>query len=307
MINLAANDSSALRGLLRKINPPLDFVKVALERDLETQLVSARSLRPVLLHGCGDFWRVGMPELPNLERLQNWIATSQTPYVSVHLDIQPEDLVHSTPGAALERIAENVQALRQATGLEVLLENVAHYAWSERPRFVSDPKWIKAAIEVSDSGLLLDIAHARVSAQQRGECAEDYVAALPLSAVREIHTSAPRMEADGLRDRHLGMEQPDFDWIEWVLTQTQNVQTITLEYGGIPDVGHTRSGQQIRIPRNDSSVLLENLAKLDTLRKRLSGKLRQAPRLPQGWHIDQRRPVAREEELSLASIRAMGY
>jgi uncharacterized protein len=307
MINLAANDSSALRGLLRKINPPLDFVKVALERDLETQLSSARSLRPVLLHGCGDFWRVGMPTLPNFERLKSWVATSQTPYLSVHLDIQPEDLTHLTPGAALERVADNVHALRQATGLEVLLENVAHYAWSERPRFVSDPKWIEAALEVSEAGFLLDIAHARVSAQQRGECAETHIAALPLHAVREIHTSAPRMEQDGLRDRHLGMEQPDFDWIEWVLTQTPQVQTITLEYGGIPDTGHTRSGQQIRIPRNDPSVLLENLAKLDTLRKRLAGKLRQAPRLPQGWHIDQRRPAAREEELSLASIRAMGY
>jgi hypothetical protein len=92
-----------------------------------------------------------------------------------------------------------------------------------------------------------------------------------------------------------------------VVSQTPAVQTITLEYGGIPDLGHTRSGQQIRIPRNDPSVLLENLAKLDTLRKRLAGKLHQAPRLPLGWHIDQRRPVVREEELSLASIRAMGY
>jgi uncharacterized protein len=307
MINLAANDSSALRSLLRKINPPLDFVKIALERDLESQLSSARSLRPVLLHGCGDFWRVGMPTFPNIERLQSWIEQSQTPYISVHLDIQPEDLAHPTPGAALERVAENVEALRQATGLEVLLENVAHYAWSERPRFVSDPKWIKAALEVSEAGFLLDIAHARVSAQQRGEHAEDYLADLPLKLVREIHSSAPRMEADGLRDRHLGMEQADFDWLEWVLSQTPAVQTLTLEYGGIPDVGHTRSGQPIRIPRNDPSVLLENLAKLDTLRKRLAGKLRQAPRLPLGWHIDQRRPPSREEEISLASIRAMGY
>jgi uncharacterized protein len=307
MINLAANDSSALRSLLRKINPPLDFVKVALERDLETQLSSARSLRPVLLHGCGDFWRVGMEQLPNFKRLNAWVAQSQTPYLSVHLDLQPEDLPHPTPGAALERIAENVEALRQATGLEVLLENVAHYGWSERSRFVTDPKWIEAALEISGAGFLLDIAHARVSAQQRGECAEEYMAALPLHSVREIHTSAPRMEQDGLRDRHLGMEQTDFDWLEWVLPQTPNLKTITLEYGGIPDVGHTRSGQQIRIPRNDSSVLLENLAKLDTLRKRLAGRLHQAPRLPQGWHIDQRRPPSREEELSLASIRAMGY
>ena len=69
MISLAANDSSALRSLLRKINPPLDYLKVALERDMDTQLISARNLRPVLLHGCGDYWRIGMSQLPNFDRL----------------------------------------------------------------------------------------------------------------------------------------------------------------------------------------------------------------------------------------------
>ena len=307
MISLSANDSSALRSLLRKINPPVDYVKVALEREMDTQLISARSLRPVLLHGCGDHWRIGMSDLPNLERLKNWISTSNTPYLSVHLDLQPEDMPNLTPGAALERLSENIEMLRQATGLEVALENVAHYAWSERPSFISDPHWITAAIEMTEAPLLLDIAHARVSAAHRGENAEKYMDALPLESILEIHTSAPRLELDGLRDRHLSMQQCEFDWLEWVLVRATKTKTITLEYAGIPDIGHTRDGREIRIPRNDSGLLLENLAKLDTLRKRLAGKLREAPRLPQGWHLDQRRAPKREEELSLSSIRAMGY
>ena len=307
MIALSANDSSALRSLLRKINPPLDYVKVALERNIDTQLQSARSLRPVLLHGCGDHWRVGMAQAPDLERLKNWVTTSNTPYLSVHLDFQPEDLSHLTPGAALTRVSENIEMLRQATGLEVALENVAHYTWSERPLFVSDPAWITAALEISQAPLLLDIAHARVSAAHRGENPEKYLAQLPLESILEIHSSAPRLEAEGLRDRHLAMQQVEFDWLEWVLGRASKTQTITLEYGGIPDIGHSQNGAEIRIPRNDPSLLLENLAKLDTLRKRLAGRLRQAPRLPQGWHLDQRRMPPREEELSLGSIRAMGY
>ncbi len=307
MIALSANDSSALRSLLRKINPPLNYVKVALEKDLDLQLESARALRPVLLHGCGDHWRIAMSQLPNLERLQRWIATSNTPYLSLHLDIQPEDMAHLTPGAALERIAENVAQLADSTGLPILLENVAQYAWSERPKFVTDPHWITAALEISGANLLLDITHARVSAYHRNEDAESYLAALPLERTIEIHTSAPRMESEGLRDRHLPMQQTEFDWLEWAITRTPALQTITLEYGGIPDIGHTREGREIRIPRNDPSALLENLAKLDTLRKRLAGKLREAPKLPQGWHIDQRRAPTREEELSIGSIQAMGY
>ncbi len=306
MIALAANDSSALRSLLRKINPPLDYVKVALEREMDTQLESARTLRPVLLHGCGDHWRIGMEQMPKLERLKNWIKTSNTPYLSVHLDIQPEDIANLTPGAALERISINIEHLREATGLEIALENVAQYAWSERPSFITDPKWITAALEMTQAPFLLDIAHARVSAAHRGENTENYLDALPLESVLEIHTSAPRMETEGLRDRHLAMQQTEFDWLEWVLARA-SPKTITLEYAGIPDIGHTKDGKEIRIPRNDPSLLLENLAKLDLLRKRLAGKLREAPRLPQGWHLDQRRAPKREEELSLSSIRAMGY
>ncbi len=306
MIALSANDSSALRSLVRKINPPLDFVKVALEREIDSQLQSARALRPVLLHGCGDLWRIGMAILPDLERLKRWIAVSNTPYLSVHLDVQPEDMAHLTPGAALERIAINIEALREATGLEVALENVAHYAWSERPRFITDPSWIEAALEMTQAPLVLDIAHARVSADHRGDNAEEYMAALPLEKTIELHLSAPRMEADGLRDRHLPLSEAEFDWLEWVLVRAKP-QTMTLEYAGIPDLGHTADGREIRIPRNDPSRLLENLAQLDTLRKRLAGQLRQATRLPQGWHIDQRRAPNREEELSIGSIRAMGY
>jgi uncharacterized protein len=307
MMQLAANDSSALRSLLRKINPPVDYLKVALERDLNEQLESARALRPVVLHGFGHHWRIGMPELPNLEHLGALISKSGTPHLSVRLDVQPEDLERVTPGAALERIADNVQRLQDATGLEVLLENVAHYAWSERPQFVSDPAWIEAALEISGASLLLDIAHARVSAYHRGEREENYLEALPLERTVEIHVSSPRLESDGLRDRHLPLQAHDYDLLENAFNRAKSVRVLTLAYGGIPDTGHTRDGREIRIPRNDSTALLEQLAKLDTLRKRCNGHLREAPRLPQGWHIDQRRRAPKEEELSVSSIRAMGY
>ncbi len=307
MIQLAANDSSALRSLLKKVNPPVDYLKLPLGPDVETQLLQAQGLRPVLLHGWGPEYRVGMAGIPDEARLQALVAGSRTPYLSVHLDVQPEDLERLTPGAALERVASSVERLRELTGLDVLLENIAHYEWSERPTFVSDPHWIEAALEISGARLLLDIAHARVSAYHRHESETEYLDALPLASITEIHVSAPRLETEGLRDRHLPMQAQDYDLLESALKRAPNLKIITLEYGGIPDLGRTRDGREIRIPRNDSSALLEQLAHLDTIRKRLNGALRQATRLPEGWHIDQRRRVAPEEELSVGSIQAMGY
>jgi hypothetical protein len=292
---------------LRKINPPVDYLKLPLERELDRQLPVARGLRPVLLHGWGAHYRVGMTDVPDAAKLQALVASSGTPHLSVHLDVQPEDLERLTPGAALERVAQSVERLRDLTGLTVLLENIAHYEWSERPSFVSDPQWIEAALEISDAGFLLDIAHARVSAYHRHESETDYLDALPLERVVEIHASAPRLETEGLRDRHLPLQALDYALLERALQRAKAVKVITLEYGGIPDVGRTRDGREIRIPRNDSSALLEQLAHLDTIRKRLNGALRHATPLPEGWHIDQRRRALPEEELSVGSIRAMGY
>jgi uncharacterized protein len=262
----------------------------------------------VLLHGWGGApYRAGMATIPEAEALQALAVASGTPFISIHLDVQAEDIERLTPGAALERVAESVERLRELTNLPILLENVAHYEWSERPSFVTDPGWIAAALEISGAGLLLDLAHARVSAYHRHEHELEYLEALPLASVTEIHLSAPRLETDGLRDRHLPMQARDYELLERVLLRAKTLKLLTLEYGGIPDVGHTRAGTEIRIPRNDSGALLEQLAHLDTIRKRLNGALRAATRLPEGWHIDARRRALPEEELSVGSIQAMGY
>jgi uncharacterized protein len=289
MIRLAANWSTPLEKLLRKIDPPVDYLKIPLERDCASQLERARPLRPVLLHGWGPPYRAGMREIPDTDLLRTLARTSGTPYLSVHLDLQPEDFDgEPTESQALERVAASVRHLREITGLDVLLENSASYSWSERPNFVVSPEFIASALEAANANLLLDLAHVRVSAYHRTETDLDYLERLPLHRVREIHVSGPRLEADGLRDRHLPLTDTDYAFLEHALTRTKFVHTLTLEYGGIPDVGHTRDGRELRIPRNDPSALLEQLARLDTIRKRHGGTQRTAPKLPAGWHLDRR-------------------
>lgn len=307
MIRLAANWSQALEKLLRKVQAPVDFLKIPLERDARSQLAQARSLKPVLLHGWGPPYRIGMAEIPAVDELRELIAASNTPYLSVHLDFQPEDFeAEISQERALERVRESVQRLRQITKLEILLENMPTYAWSERPRFVTDPEFVAAALDCSGAGFLLDIAHVRVAAHHRHEDANAYLERLPLERALEIHVSGPRLEPDGLRDRHLPMLGADYALLERVLERATRALTITLEYGGIPDAGRSREGQEMRFNRNDPAALLEQLGRLDTIRKRVSGTLRTAPTLPQGWHLDRRRRAS-PEELSQGSIRALGY
>jgi uncharacterized protein (UPF0276 family) len=290
MIRLAANWSAALEKLLRKVHPPVDYLKCPLDRDAAAQVEAARALGPVLLHGWGPPYRVGLERLPEPDTLARLARASLTPHLSVHLDVQPEDLEPgSNREAALRRVETSVRALQDLTGLEVLLENMPHYAWSERPRFVTDPDFIDEALERSGAGLLLDLAHARVAAHHRQEPIHDYLLALPLHRAVEVHVSGPRLEADGLRDRHLPMAHEDYALLERTLLAAPSVRFLTLEYGGIPDLGRTRDGREVRLSRNDPGALLEQLGRLDTIRKRASGLTRTAPTLPAGWHLDLRR------------------
>jgi hypothetical protein len=306
MIRLAANWSQALEKLMQKVHPPVDHLKIPLERDARTQLAQASVFGPVLLHGWGPPYRLGMADIPDSDSLRELVHHSRTPHLSAHLDVQPEDLEIITPKHALDRVSQSVDHLREVTGLNILVENMPTYTWSERPRFVTDPEFIHQTLAQSGAGFLLDIAHARVAAHHRGEDVHAYLSALPLEQATEIHVSGPRLEPDGLRDRHLPMSELDYALLEDVLQRARSVQFITLEYGGIPDVGRMRDGREVRLVRNDPGALLEQLGRLDTIRKRASGVLRTAPTLPKGWHLDRRHRI-KPDELSQGSIRALGY
>ena len=165
----------------------------------------------------------------------------------------------------LARTQANIALLRELTGLETLLENVPHYPWSKAPRFVGDPEFIAEALTVSGTKMLLDISHAQVTAYHRGEEFSDYLARLPLDEVVEMHVSGPRMEADGLRDRHIALNEDDYILIEALLDRLPALQMMTLEYGGAPEFGSTPAGQKVRIDRNDPKVLREQILRLNAI------------------------------------------
>jgi uncharacterized protein len=275
-LQLAANWSAALAALLAKVEPPLEYLKPLSTHDA----VLACRARPLLLHLEARIGAAKLPELPSLAHS----VYANAPFISLHLDVQPEDA--SNARIASRQIAANVAQLQNESGLVVALENMPHYGWSERQPYVTDPAWISDTLAASGAYLLFDLAHARVAAHHRGVLLDDYLAALPLARSIECHLSAPRLERDGLRDRHMALTEADYSLLEKLLPQMPILRLLTLEYGGIPDLGRSRDGGEVRLNRNDKNLLLEQLARLDTLRKRHNGTLRQAQMLPVGWHLD---------------------
>lgn len=230
---LAANGYDDLYTLLDGGGAPVDYIKCPGSPDSRGEVARARTYRPVVLHCWGPpGYSATQPDVPEPELLTELALSSGTPHLSVHLDYRPEKDGALDQESALRRVCEQVARLKALTGLEILLENVPWYPWTDRPRWGTDPAFIVAAIEMADAALLVDIAHARVSAWHRGEDDFDYLAALPLEKALEVHISGPRMSEEGLRDRHMSLLDEDYAALDFVLERAPNVRILTCEYAG---------------------------------------------------------------------------
>ncbi|MFH1140033.1 MAG: DUF692 family multinuclear iron-containing protein [Pseudomonadota bacterium] len=79
------------------------------------------------------------------------------------------------------------------------------------------PDFIAASLIEFDLGLILDLAHAWVSAVNLGLTVADYLAELPLEKVREIHLSRPYFHPRTAVDAHQAPETEDFALLSFTL------------------------------------------------------------------------------------------
>ena len=121
-----------------------------------------------------------------------------------------------------------MRALAAAIPVPLILENL-DYCPGGAYEHICEPDFIAAVLNETDAGLLLDLAHARVSAARLGLPIEDYLGQLPLERVRQLHISGPRSRDGVLFDAHESLLDEDYALLEWVLRRTQPL-ALTLEY-----------------------------------------------------------------------------
>lgn len=159
--------------------------------------------------------------------------TSGGPWLSVHLDYNPQLDGELNTTQLFKRIKMNVEYLRELSGLPILIENMPFYCKKSRLLCSIEPEFIAEALDKSGAEFLLDLAHARVTATHRQLDVYEYVSQLPLQQVKEIHISGPRVEDGLLADRHLALQEEDWDLLRWTLKHTPNLQILTHEYMGL--------------------------------------------------------------------------
>ena len=148
---------------------------------------------PVSLHGIGMSLGSSDPLDPDhLARLRSLVASVKPVRVSEHLSWGSVDgryfndlLPMPCTRAALARMSDKVKRVQDLLGRELLIENPSSYLQFEGEM----PEWefLARLQQASGCGILLDLNNLHVSAFNQGFSCADYLAAIDLDTVKEIH------------------------------------------------------------------------------------------------------------------------
>jgi uncharacterized protein (UPF0276 family) len=236
---LSVHVSPHLLELLQEGAVEVDYLKVGPWLGREN-VHTLDNHRPLLFHS--DLILSSSPPLSpaTLAETQAWLALTGTPWLSAHIGFSCEAVVFAqtfvpAPGTrplsrdeARANIVRNARQLAAAIPVPLLLENIPRF-FNRAHDHVTEPDFVAQVIAETGCDLLLDLAHAQVSAAALGHTVSDYLARLPLARTVEIHVSGPRPLDGVLTDCHEPLQEEDYRLLAWVLERTQP-RLITLEY-----------------------------------------------------------------------------
>ena len=192
---------------------------------------------PFIFHGSNLIVEIGENSGAE-ERIQEYLACTESPWVSVHLSVWEEESLDRfmrgervplpDPEEALAQLLRRLERLAGLVRVPVLIENIEPLPMDGYD-FWSRPEYICRVLERSGCDLLLDTGHLRVSADRLGIDEETYLGQLPLEQVVEVHASGPRRRGGQLLDLHEPMLAQDYRLLERLLSR-HVPRAVTLEY-----------------------------------------------------------------------------
>ena len=240
MIALAVSDRALARSLFAAGALDVDYLETG--GHFVERTVAEFPGQTLLLHNSLFNWSLGHPGALVLQdavpRTLETLALTRAPWLSVHLGFSAAEVEFGqgmqakTPPLPRDElfanICHNVRGLAAAIPVPLILENL-DYLPSGAYEHICEPPFIAAVLAETGAGLLLDLAHARVSAARMGMPIDKYLAQLPFDRVRQIHVSSPRPRDGVLADAHEPLLDEDYALLRDVLRQTRPL-ALTLEY-----------------------------------------------------------------------------
>lgn len=254
-MKLAVNYSNPLIELIKEHVIKIDLIKCP---DWEGMLEEAQQYSEITIHydlhiGLGE---IAALDLSRIERLKDQTVT---PHVNAHL-VTPRAF---DPANKIELL--KIKALwREELGLLVSrfgpdFVALEHYPYTRNNPHVQaavDIQNFSQVIEDTDCRLLLDLAHARITADTLGIDVKDYIQGMPLDRLVEMHTTGVKDHAGVLTD-HFELSREDWDILAWALEEIRSghwrePRLVAFEYGGVGDVFVWRTDIEVlrvQVPR----------------------------------------------------------
>lgn len=240
MIRLTANYSEPLEKLIHSNDAPIDGIEVGPWFTLE-KIKSLRQKLPEwdFQFHASSFMTRYQYRRGALERLYEYLACTQSQWISLHIELLPV-LVYvlsariglHLPPPKIKRATDNfirrLSEIKTRVEFPIILENLPSLPL-EKYAYAADPSLITEIVNATNSGFLLDIPHARVAASHRRMSVENYLEKLPLEQIIQIHVSGARNIDGYFQDAHESMQDEDYAILNWVLGKSKP-KVVTLEY-----------------------------------------------------------------------------
>jgi uncharacterized protein len=268
-MEFAVNYSPILAELVGSGQVQVDRFKCPAWPDL---IKEAMKIRPVYIHfpllvgsGVSHPMDDEVKAPADLERIADLMEMTGTPYVNTHfiatsqhysdIPIDSRDPRHI--GQVVSNTLRDLEPLIRRFGADhVLVENIINeYGWLSISAL---PQALKQVVEESGCGFLFDLSHARLAARNLGEEPREYVSAMPMEHIREIHiTGLQKLEGELLEmmwrvgdpygmAKHMAgrfvdhFPMLDEDWVEmeWLMGKIRDgvfaaPWVMSYEYGGV--------------------------------------------------------------------------
>lgn len=236
-MKLSVNHSSALVQLLIAGELKIDAIEMV-DKVSPTEIAFARQKLPAIEthyhQGRMLFNKKGYSHLANYLQL-----CPDSPFISIHLAPLPAYITIPAlkwsvylpePRSArpIRRLIRQINKLKATFMLPIILENMPVLNPSKY-FFESDPQVISDVLQETNCDMLLDLAHARISAEARKISVETYLTLLPLEKVVQVHLTGTRRKNGVLFDAHETLEEVDYSLLGWALQRCQP-KWLTLEY-----------------------------------------------------------------------------
>lgn len=234
------------KGLAREIMAhagQIDFLEIISEHFLDPTPFDSRLLQklarqfPLIPHGLNLSPGTAEPVREDyLQRLARLINEIKPAWWSDHLAMTRAgriDIGHLSPlietEASLDIVTQNIARARSFIALPFVLENIA-YTLRLPGAEMSEAEFLSRALAQTDSGLLLDLMNLHANSQNHGYDAYEFLSAIPLERVVQVHVIGGHYHNGVLIDSH-SRRAPDEVWslLEFVARRT-NVKAVLIEW-----------------------------------------------------------------------------